>query len=48
MNLSACKAGYERLADSEECGDIDECSSGTDNCGEEEEEICINTEGGRE
>ena len=43
MNISACKAGYERLADSEECGDIDECSSNTHDCSEEE--TCFNTVG---
>ena len=43
MNLSACKAGYMRLDDSEECGDIDECRSVIDDCSPEE--ICINTEG---
>ena len=43
MDLSACKAGYERLADSEECVDIDECSSGIDDCSQGE--LCFNTVG---
>ena len=42
-SVSACKAGYEHLGESEDCGDIDECSSDIDDCSPEE--ICINTEG---
>ena len=42
-NLPACKAGYERLADSKECVDIDECSKDIDDCSPEE--LCFNTVG---
>ena len=41
--FSACKAGYEHPADSEECVDIDECSSDIHTCSPEE--ICTNTVG---
>jgi len=41
--LPPCKAGYNRVADSEECVDTDECSSDIDDCSPEE--TCFNTVG---